>query len=147
MPQSTPSDQLVTKLDEMAQQTIGAAYSGLGAAFRAGLWKVIADALVAWSPTQALVRWRVQDIAAATFTFEIGGVVSLSDPLAYAPSTVEGLRGAFVLLRGGVDNMLWVEDTPNAAAEWTIDNLNRVVIFGDVTQSGATYRVRYATTA
>lgn len=146
MPQS-PSDELVTRLDAAATQTIGAAYTKLGASFRAGIWKVLGDALVAWLPTQSLVTWKVQDLPPNAFTTPINGAVSTSSPLAFPASTVPGLRGAFVLLRGGVDNMLFVTGTPSNTAEWTIDAQNRVVIFGDVTQGGVTYRVRYATTA
>lgn len=146
MPQ-TPSDELVTRLDAAATQTIGAKYTTLAQSFKTGIWTVVADALVAWIPTQSLVTWRVQDLPPNSFSLEIGGARSVSVALSTPASTVAGVRGAFVLLRGGIDNMLWVNGTPANTAEWTIDAQNRVVIFGDVTQGGVTYRVRYATTA
>lgn len=143
----TPSDELVTRLDAAATQTIGEKYVALGASFRAGVWKVVADALVAWLPTQSFVTWTVQDLAPGDFALEVGGARSVSSPLSVQASSIAGLRGAFVLLRGGIDNMLWVEGTPDNTAEWTIDAQNRVVIFGDVTQGNTTYRVRYAAAA
>lgn len=142
MPQDGQS--LVDELDAQATATLGAPYAALSVAAKAGLWKVVGDSMVAWFGGTPAVAWKTVDLVGGDFGF-LANVSTSVNALPDTAALAARYRGGFALLRGGVDNMIFVEGMPNATAEWTINAQNHVVIFGDVTLEGITYRVRYMT--
>lgn len=86
----------------------------------------------------------VQDIPANQFTYNGGSNTSTSNAaLPKTPSAHANAADGFALLKGGIDNMRKVAGVPANAGEWRIDGANKIEVFGDITQSGDTYRVRY----
>lgn len=90
------------------------------------------------------VALAVHEIPANQFTYNGGAGTSLSNAaLPKAPSTHANAADGFALLKSGIDNMRKVTGAPASAGEWRIDGANKVEIYGDITQSGDTYRLRY----
>lgn len=146
MPVQPPSptvQSLIDYLDAAAQVYIGAPYVALSVYWKQGAFRVLAEGLVNYFGGVAVIGLEVVDLVGADFTAEIGGTSRLTAPLATAATTVTRYRRGFTLLRGGVDNMVFVEGTPTTEYEWSIDEDNKVVLFGDVTAAPDTYRCRY----
>lgn len=86
------------------------------------------------------IRAVVEDYAAATFTF--GGGLSSHAVTGGPISTHANALDDSVLLKSGIDNMKRVAGAPANAGEWRFNGTN-IDVFGDVTASGDTYRLRF----
>ena len=147
MPVAAPTQlvqALIDYLDAEARIFIGAPYVVLADHYKAGAFRVLAEALVVYFDGAPIIAHHVVDLVAGTdFTALIGGTSRTTTPLSTLPIELTRYRRGFALLRNGVDNMQFVEHTPTQADEWTIDEDGNVVLFGDVTGDPDTYRCRY----
>ena len=88
------------------------------------------------------VKGVVEDYAAATFTYN-GGTNLSTHAVAGGPiSSHANAIDQGQLLKSGIDNMKRVAGAPAAAGEWRYNGTN-IDIYGDVTASGDTYRLRF----